>query len=63
MNDIPHDKLALSVREAAELLGISTPMMYQLTRAEGFPAFHIGTRTVISRARLTDWVDAQAMKS
>ena len=63
MNDIPHDKLALSVREAAELLGISTPLMYQLTHVEGFPAFHIGTRTVISRARLTEWVDAQAAKS
>ena len=54
------EKLALSVEEAAEMLGISKPTAYQLTKVEGFPAFKIGARTVISRARLEEWVKARA---
>jgi len=54
------DKIALTVTEAAELLGVSRPTVYALMRAEGFPAFKIGRRTLISRAGLADWVEKQA---
>lgn len=53
-------KIALSVSEAAIFLGVSRPTMYQLTRREGFPTFKVGSRTLISRAGLEAWVQAQA---
>ena len=54
------DKLTLNITEAAEALGVSRPTMYQLIRREDFPSFHIGSRVVISRAGLEEWVLAQA---
>lgn len=55
------EKLALSVAEAAALLGVSRPKMYEVIRREDFTAaFKIGTRTLISRAGLEAWIEAQA---
>lgn len=54
------DKIALSVAEAAELLGVSPPTVYKLIRRTDFPAFKVGTRTLISRSKLEEWVAAQA---
>lgn len=54
------EKIALNVTEAAELLGVSRPTVYQLMRREGFPAFNIGSRRVISRAGLERWVEEHA---
>ena len=53
------EKLTLNVSEAAELLGVSVPVMYQLTRRSDFPTLKIGKRTLIVRERLTDWVNTQ----
>ncbi len=53
------EKLAISVREAAELLGISVPTAYELARRADFPAFHVGRRTLVDRAGLASWVSAQ----
>ena len=55
-----NEKGTLSVSEAAELLGLSRPTVYQLMRQEGFPAFRVGTRRLISRAGLERWVQEQA---
>ena len=44
------EKLAISVREAAEILGISVPTAYELARRADFPAFHVGRRTLVDRA-------------
>ena len=57
------EKLAISVNEAAALLGISRPTMYELIHREDFPSFQIGRRTLISRVRLAEWVEAQASKN
>lgn len=54
-----NDRVALSVTEAAELLGVSRPTMYQLIRQEGFPSFRIGARRLISRSGLEEWVRGQ----
>lgn len=58
-----NDKIALSVAEAAELLGLSRPSVYRLMRCEGFPCFKLGTRTLISRSGLEEWVRRQAERS
>lgn len=55
-------KLVLSVPEAAKLLGISDNTMRQLARIEGFPAFHVGKRILISIKGLEAWVEEQAAK-
>jgi len=55
-----NEKLALSVSEVAQLLGISKPTVYELIHREDFPSFQIGRRTLISRVRLAEWVEAQA---
>lgn len=56
------DKLALSVTEAAKMLGVSRPTVYNLIHQEGFPAFSVGNRRLISAAGLQDWVDTQARR-
>lgn len=54
------EKLALDVSEAAALLGVSRPTMYQImNRADFHAAFHIGSRRKISREGLIEWVKAQ----
>ena len=49
--------LTLSVLEMAAALGISRAGAYELARTEGFPALKIGTRIVIPKDKLKEWVD------
>ena len=53
-------KLTLSISETAEVLGVSRPVVYQLTHRADFPAFKIGSRTVVSVSKLREWVERQA---
>ena len=53
------EKLTISVREAAKTLGISATKMYELARSDGFPAFAIGNRILVSAKGLADWVEKQ----
>lgn len=49
--------LMLSVPEMAGALGISRAGAYELARTEGFPALKIGSRIVIPKDRLQEWVN------
>lgn len=49
-------KVALTVREAAEEIGISKPKMYELVRSGKFNTVQIGKNTLISRQSLMDWI-------
>lgn len=53
------DKLTYSAAEAAEVLGVSRPVVYTLMRRADFPAFKVGARTLISAEGLRAWVRAQ----
>lgn len=53
-------KLALSVKEASEMLGISKTRMYELTEMAGFPVIQVGRRKVIPKAEFKQWVSHQA---
>ncbi len=57
-----NERLALNVTEAAACLGVSRPTMYELLRRDDFPSFRIGTRQLISRDGLAEWVKRQAAK-
>lgn len=54
--------LMLSVPEMATALGISRAGAYELARSKGFPALRIGTRIVIPKDKLQEWVDKQTEK-
>ena len=51
-----------SVPEMGAALGISRAGAYELARSEGFPALRIGTRIVIPKDKLQEWVDKQTEK-
>ena len=53
------EPLAVSAPEAARLLGVSKPTVYQMMNREDFPAFKVGTRTLISVEGLREWIRKQ----
>lgn len=57
------EKLTLSIREAAEVVGISTRYMYELAKVEGFPTIKVGKRLLVSRKGLERWVEEQTAKA
>ena len=52
--------MMLSVMEMTAALGISRAGAYELARTEDFPALKIGTRVVIPKDKLKEWVDKNA---
>ncbi len=54
------EKLTLKPAEAAKLLNISLPTMYQLCNREDFPSIRIGRMIVISYAGLKEWLEKQS---
>lgn len=54
------EKLALTVPEAAELLGLCPARVYELSRTPSFLSFKCGSRTIISAEGLREWVKQQA---
>ena len=61
-NDIPQKaspedaKVALTVQEAAKMIGISKPSMYEIVRAGKVRTVKIGKKILISRQSLLDWI-------
>ena len=53
------DKLTYSPTETAQVLGVSRPTVYQLMKRADFPAFKVGSRTLVSAEGLRTWVQAQ----
>ena len=56
------EPLTISTTEAARLLGVSRPTVYQMMRRADFPAFKCGERTLISVEGLRQWVKDQTKK-
>lgn len=54
------EQLAVSAAEAAKLLGISKPTVYELMRRSDFPSFKLGRRTLVSVEGLKKWISEQA---
>lgn len=51
--------LAVSAAEAARLLGVSRPTLYQLLNRDDFPSFRVGNRVLVSVAGLQEWIERQ----
>lgn len=56
------DVLLISVVETAKVLGISRPTVYQLARRADFPSMKIGTKVLINRVALEQWVNDHVAK-
>jgi len=48
--------LTISVPEMAVVLGISRAGAYELARSKDFPSIKIGTRIVIPKTQLIEWI-------
>lgn len=59
VQDIGQEKMLLTVREAAETLGISRATVYTLIHRDDFPSIRIGSRILINTKKLQEWVDNQ----
>lgn len=53
------DKLAYSLTETAQVLGVSRPTVYALIKQQGFPVFQIGGRKLVSVEGLKNWIRDQ----
>ena len=53
------DKLAYSLTETAQVLGVSRPTVYALIKQPGFPVFQSGGRKLVSVEGLRDWIRSQ----
>ena len=51
------EKLTLTVQEAADLVGISKPKMFDLLHSGEIPYKRIGKKILISHQILVDWVN------
>ncbi len=51
--------LAVSAAEAARLLGVSRPTLYQYIGRDDFPSFWVGNRVLVSVAGLQAWIEQQ----
>ena len=53
---LPGTKMTLSVSEAAKMIGISKPKVYDLVREEQLPGIHVGKKIVIPKQAVIDWL-------
>lgn len=56
------DRITLSAPEVAAALGISHGGAYNLMQAQGFPAFRIGKRVMVTKAAFEQWLEDQQRK-
>lgn len=50
------ERLAISIPEAAKLIGISKARMYEVARSADFPCIQVGCRKLVSVSGLRAWV-------
>ena len=59
MTALPSDRLALTVREAAPLLGLTPKALHEQIRQGRVPAVHLGRRVLVSRRALEALFDGE----
>jgi len=57
---VSEGRLVVTVTEAAELLGISRGLAYELARSGRLPSLLLGRRLVVPRAALLTWLERAA---
>lgn len=54
------EPMAISVPEAAQLLGVTPPTLNRFVHRDDFPSFRLGGRVLVSVEGLREWVKNQA---
>ena len=52
------DRLIITIREAAELLGLSESTVYRLARENKIPVVRIGASVRVNRRHLVEWIES-----
>ena len=55
------EKLAISVQQLSEAMGISLPNAYLLTKRADFPVIRVGTRILIPIEPFKEWLKKAAI--
>ncbi len=58
-SSIPQLSPTITVAEAAQLIKISKPSMYELIRSNQIHSIRIGKKILVSRQSLLDWVEGR----
>lgn len=56
-------RIAYTVHEVAELLGISRPMVYYLINERKLKSFKIGRRRLVSAKALLAWIEKEELRT
>lgn len=51
------EKMTYSIKEAAEILGVSKSFMYKLVQGNEIPVIRLGKRLVIPKIRLHEFIN------
>ncbi len=52
------ERLIITIREAAEMLGLSESTVYRLARENRIPVVRIGSSVGVNRRQLEAWIEA-----
>lgn len=58
----PIEPLAVTMTQAAQLLGVSRPTLYRLAKLPGFPVIHLGGCSRVLADDLRAWARQQAQE-
>ena len=58
-SSIPQFSPAITVAEAAQILRVSKPSMYELIRSKQIHSVNIGKKILVSRQSLLDWFEGR----
>ncbi len=56
------EKLVYSMKEVAEILGVSKSLIYDLAKRKEIPVIHIGSRIVLPAKSLEEFLDTSIEK-
>ena len=56
------NRITINTKEAAQMLGVSLPTMYELVHIEGFPSIRVGKKILVSVEGLRNWVNERSGK-
>lgn len=54
------NRITISTKEAAQMLGVSLPTMYELVHIDGFPSIRVGKKILVSVEGLRNWVNERS---
>ncbi|WP_198006332.1 helix-turn-helix domain-containing protein [Alkaliphilus oremlandii] len=56
------DEGVFTSKEAAAYLGIGLNSFYELCNRKDFPSFKVGTKIIVPKRKLKDWIEKQTKK-